>query len=87
MTSKRRRSEYNTREYRRERTRMLAGHPQCSYCRSQMADTVDHVPPLVSFPDGHWVGILVPACRRCNSSLGGKVGADRRWKGTEVWRA
>ncbi len=39
---------------------------QCSYC-PDIADTIDHLLPLVRGGSNH-EGNLVPACRRCNSS-------------------
>ena len=43
----------------------------CSYC-STKCETVDHVIPLIR-GGSNFVGNLVPACRRCNSSKGSKL--------------
>jgi 5-methylcytosine-specific restriction endonuclease McrA len=52
----------------------LYGQP-CHYC-GKKADTADHVPALCTFPSPElWDGVLVPACRSCNSSKGNQ---DRR---------
>lgn len=40
---------------------------RCIYCREHLADTVDHVIPLVR-GGSNYEGNLVPACRSCNSS-------------------
>lgn len=51
------------------------GFKLCAYC-DLPADTLDHVPPMTwrSIGTGlnyHW--IVVPACRFCNGTLGGKL--------------
>jgi hypothetical protein len=43
----------------------------CAYC-PQLADTVDHVMPLVR-GGTNYEGNLVPCCRKCNSSKSGKT--------------
>lgn len=37
------------------------------------SDTVDHVPPLSSMPEGHWSGMLRPCCGRCNYADGARI--------------
>jgi 5-methylcytosine-specific restriction endonuclease McrA len=59
--------------YRRIRKKMLESNPICHYCRLNIADTIDHEPPLASFPSPElWVGKLYPCCAKCNSSRGAK---------------
>jgi len=43
----------------------------CAYC-ARLADTVDHVVPLVR-GGTNYEGNLVPACKSCNSSKGGRT--------------
>lgn len=43
----------------------------CTYCDS-LATTIDHVVPLI-YGGTNFEGNLVPACRRCNGSKGGKL--------------
>lgn len=53
----------------KQRSRLLAQwrkqHRKCAYCPA-LADTVDHVIPLLRGGSNH-EGNLAPACRRCNS--------------------
>ena len=66
----------NRRSYRRASLE-LRGR-SCHWC-GKPADTVDHVPALCTVPDpALWVGVLVPACRSCNSSRGAVDGNRRR---------
>ena len=52
--------------------RSLRGQ-RCHICGAP-SDTVDHDPPLSSFPDWRsWKGRLRPACRRCQNRQGGRV--------------
>jgi len=48
-----------------------AQHRPCAYC-PQLADTLDHVLPLVR-GGTNYEGNLVPCCRKCNSSKSGKT--------------
>lgn len=60
---------YNNKTYRDNRAQILASGPQCVYCKTRKATTVDHV---VEIDRGgtHSLDNLVPACQRCNSSKG-----------------
>ena len=49
---------------------------RCAYCPS-LADTIDHVIPLVR-GGTNYEGNLVPACRRCNGSKGGRLVVEWR---------
>lgn len=44
----------------------------CVYCRTQIADTLDHILPK-SQGGRHLPENLVPACASCNSSKGAKT--------------
>lgn len=63
-----------------QRSKLLARWKQqgkrCTYCLA-LADTVDHVLPLVRGGTNH-EGNLTPCCRRCNSSKAGYMVAE--WK-------
>ena len=83
------RSPYDSR-YRRAREQVLRSLPLCG-CRGcprctpqgcfRQADTTDHVPPIADFAAPElWVGELVPMCRTCNLSAGGRLGGERRWR-------
>lgn len=54
-----------------QRRRLLAAvkkrRETCTYCRLQLATTLDHVIPLTR-GGTNYEGNLSPACRRCNSS-------------------
>lgn len=52
-----------------------AGRP-CAYC-PDLADTIDHVVPLVR-GGTNYEGNLVPCCRSCNGSKGGRTVAEWR---------
>ena len=68
-------------EYRKQRARLLKGNPLCHWCRERVATTADHVPALAEFPDpALWVGVLVPACLKCNSSRGQRLAQARKVK-------
>ena len=73
MATRRSRAVYDNPVYRAARRRlkaqMDAGEP-CHKCGAP-ASTVDHVPPLSTFPDPReWVGDLLAACARCNFGHG-----------------
>jgi len=66
-------------EYQVARKRLLASGPVCVWCRERPATTADHVPALSSAPSPElWVGELVPACWKCNSSRGAAMTNKRR---------
>jgi hypothetical protein len=46
-------------------------HLSCAYCGCGVNLTMDHVVPLIR-GGRHSVGNIIPACRSCNSSKGGK---------------
>lgn len=48
----------------------------CAYC-DRLADTIDHVVPLVR-GGTNYIGNLLPCCRSCNGSKGGKTVAEWR---------
>ena len=74
---------YRTAEYLAAKRDLKLNQWTCVYCRAVIATTIDHIPSLAEIPDGHkWQGQLVPACARCNSSRGGKLGAARRAENT-----
>lgn len=61
----------------------------CYYC-GLVANTIDHVPPLVARPHiaalglkGRYPFVTVPACHECNSGLGARalwtIPARKRW--------
>ena len=62
--------------YRTNRAAILSTWPRCTYC-GHVADTVDHVVALAS-GGTNAMDNLVPACKRCNSSRGAKLGNARR---------
>lgn len=67
---------YRTKEY-KAACISLAGLP-CWKC-GRPSDSVDHDPPLSSFPHSSlWVGRLMPACRPCNFADGARIGNGRR---------
>ena len=76
-----RRREYDSISYRRARRNILSGAPTCWRC-GEPATTADHDPPLAYFPDGEWVGDLLPACAPCNFAGGARVAAERRGAAT-----
>ena len=82
MPTKKRNKLYDQPEYRAARKR-LYGLP-CHWC-GQIADTVDHVVPVVHGGDNK-PGNLVPACGHCNSKRGQAIAAKRR-RGTRLERA
>lgn len=65
--------------YQKARERLLASGPVCAWCRERPATTADHVPPLAEAPSPDlWVGELVPACHKCNSSRGAAMTNKRK---------
>ena len=78
-------STYDHRAYRAARARLRARRLPCAVCgmpidyaapaNHPLSFTADHVDPLAS--GGQLLGPLRPAHRSCNSSLGGKLRADR----------
>lgn len=65
--------------YKELRKKILAQNPMCYYCKTVPADTLDHVPPIDSFPAPElWSGILRPACASCNYSRGAEYGNQKR---------
>lgn len=66
------------RRHRKDREALLADKPACVWCRNEVATECDHVPALAMFPPGEWQGQLVPSCKSCNASRGGRVAAQRR---------
>lgn len=66
-------------EYQKIRKKILALKPICFYCKLVPADTLDHNPPLDTFPSPDlWVGKLIPSCAKCNYSKGAKYGNAKR---------
>ncbi len=63
--------------YDKHRRIVLAGSPSCWICGEAGATTVDHVVPVASGGDNSLTN-LRPACRACNCSRGGALGAQRR---------
>lgn len=49
----------------------------CAYCVEALADTIDHVVPLI-LGGTNFEGNLAPACRRCNSSKSYRLLAEWR---------
>lgn len=64
---------YNNKTYRDNRAQILASNPQCAYCHTRKATTVDHVIE-VDRGGTHSLDNLVPACQRCNSRKGAQYG-------------
>jgi hypothetical protein len=65
--------------YKKIREIVLAQKPKCFYCKKAVATTLDHDPPIDSFPSPElWVGSLRPACSSCNYSRGAKYGNAKR---------
>jgi len=64
---------YNNKVYRENRAQILASQPQCVYCHTRKATTVDHVIEL-DRGGSHSLDNLVPACQRCNSQKGAAYG-------------
>lgn len=51
----------------------------CHYCWAREATVADHQPPLSEFFDYRdWEGELVPSCKPCSDSQGGRIGSARR---------
>jgi hypothetical protein len=58
---------------------ILATQPACFYCKKAQATTIDHDPPIDTFPAPElWVGTLRPACAHCNYSKGAIYGNKKR---------
>jgi hypothetical protein len=69
---------YNA-EYKKIREIVLAQKPRCFYCKKAVATTLDHEPPIDSFPTPElWTGSLRPSCATCNYSRGAKYGNAKR---------
>ena len=69
---------YNA-NYKKIREMVLAQKPKCFYCKKVVATTLDHDPPIDSFPSPElWVGSLKPSCASCNYSRGAKYGNAKR---------
>lgn len=66
--------QYRTKAY-AEAKRRLRGAP-CVWCGAP-SDSVDHYPPVSSFPPGRWVGIFRPACLPCQIRQGKQVLRER----------
>lgn len=67
---RRRAGEYRTRAYMAMRAEVRVGDLACWQC-GRPASTVDHVPPIATFPDDvPWEGDLLPACEPCNKGHG-----------------
>jgi hypothetical protein len=65
--------------YKRIRAYVLSFKPKCFYCKKAFATTLDHEPPLDSFPAPElWQGSLRPACAHCNYSRGAIYGNKKR---------
>lgn len=65
--------------YRALRKIILMTQPRCFYCKKAVATTLDHEPPLDSFPSPElWDGSLRPSCASCNYSRGAKYGNAKR---------
>lgn len=52
---------------------------RCAYCLEQVANTIDHVVPLIR-GGTNYEGNLAPCCRPCNSRKGGRTVAEWRHK-------
>jgi 5-methylcytosine-specific restriction endonuclease McrA len=67
-----------SREYRRNRAKILEGKPMCHWCGQRPATTADHV----RREGGHELENLVSSCWPCNlrrgASLGGQVAKANR---------
>lgn len=76
-------SAYNWGDYLKERKRILAGDPSCSYC-SRPATSADHVPPLSMHfhRRGAKCCVLLPSCLPCARRQGGLLAAR-----VSGWRA
>ncbi len=67
------------REYR------TGNHP-CHFGCGQPGTTVDHQPPLSTAPTpDQWQGVLLPACRRCQSRQGGLIRQAKRRRAVKRW--
>lgn len=65
--------------YKKMRKLILATLPVCFYCKKARATTIDHDPPVDSFPSPElWVGTLRPSCAHCNYSRGAIYGNKKR---------
>jgi hypothetical protein len=74
--------------YKKIRKIVLAQKPKCFYCKKALATTLDHDPPIDSFPAPElWVGTLRPACAKCNYSRGAIYGNKKRKaiKNSKAW--
>ena len=70
-------SPYNDAEYRRNKTSVLAGNPDCALCGQPGADSVDHIVALMNGGD-HSLTNLQPAHAKCNSIKGARQQAQRQ---------
>jgi 5-methylcytosine-specific restriction endonuclease McrA len=70
------RPEYNRRDYRRQAAKVAKGH-KCVFC-GKPADTAHHRTDVAK--GGTLSSGLVPACRSCNSRMGGKMSPMGRKK-------
>src|SRR5271157_3478724 len=52
-----------------KKARFLMKHPYCCFCGgTELATTLDHVPPKACFPEGFWPEEFeFPACKACNN--------------------
>ena len=78
---------YN-KNYKKIRKIILSAKPNCFYCKKALATTVDHEPPIDTFPVPElWVGSLRPACAKCNYSKGASYGNAKRKaiKSSRAW--
>lgn len=70
------------------RTRKLfqTGNYLCWICGQRPGTTVDHDPPLSTFPHPNlWKGRLRPACQPCQSEQGKQIANTKRTNPTRHW--
>jgi hypothetical protein len=69
----------NTATYRKTSAIYRTGQYPCWICKQKPGTTVDHDPPLSTFPHPNlWHGTLKPACPTCQSRQGGKLAQQQR---------
>jgi 5-methylcytosine-specific restriction endonuclease McrA len=68
---------YRTKQHKAASGALKRNGAPCWKCGG-VATQIDHVPPLVEFPQGEWQGDLVPVCQRCNASHGARLANARR---------
>ena len=74
--------------YRRVSAEFKSGAYVCHICKTRPGLTVDHIPPLSSFPHWRmWQGEYRPACKPCQDRQGGHLSQQVQGRGRPRSRA